>query len=554
MIEPGAKNFFTRISWLIILLTALTLMFQVWTIAKRDLSQNEGFFAAIAAEINPSSPMAVAHGVAIKNSYFLYPLTSAVIAENTAWTLSGTMRYINFSFMAMTALLLAVAAGTTKDFKAGIIAAAMFCANPFIFNNTLNATPLMMSLFWLFAAQTAWIYFGFSKGRWNMAWLFSMLLLSLGFLTGGIKILILFFLPLFFLHRPLKFSSKINKKGFIAGLIILGAFFLWWASPFILRSREFAWDYIPLHYRGMGNFLLNILISPLYMMFMLLPWTLLIWMPFCVAIRPLDNRPIFSHYFRVIFITDFLFILFNPFSTTEDFIYTIPPLVLLCAMIYDTAVRRYSVEMRRLVILCGYIQAALTAILIIYCFCPHEDLSRYVNFLPLENKDPIFSAILAFFGLSVWIYHYRKKGQLWLIMLFTGVSIGAFMQLTLIPYSTADRSRSQLGLNIRKAIEEDGGKNNVTVYKNDILDLYSESYYMNKKVRKINQLANIDKKEQTIYLLTTNFPQYPERTWKNLFETTYRGQKLYLYRGEIAKRKEFINRRNPDNISPEDKK
>jgi hypothetical protein len=223
-------------------------------------------------------------------------------------------------------------------------------------------------------------------------------------------------------------------------------------------------------------------------------------------------------------------------------------------MIYDTAVRRYSVEMRRLVILCGYIQAALTAILIIYCFCPHEDLSRYVNFLPLENKDPIFSAILAFFGLSIWIYHYRKKGQLWLIMLFTGVSIGVFMQLTLIPYSTADPSRSQLGLNIREAIEEDGGKNNVTVYKNDILDLYSESYYMNKKVRKINQLANIDKKEQTIYLLTTNFPQYPERTWKNLFETTYRGQKLYLYRGEIAKRKEFINRRNPDNISPEDKK
>ena len=60
----------------------------------------------------------------------------------------------------------------------------------------------------------------------------------------------------------------------------------------------------------------------------------------------------------------------------------------------------------------------------------------------------------------------------------------------------------------------------------------------------INNLDDIDNKEKVIYLLTTDFPQYPERTWKNLFETTYRGQKLILYRGEVAKRKELINRRN----------
>ena len=226
MIEPGAKNLFTRISWLVLLLTALMLMFQIWNFNQRDLSQNEGFFAAIATEINPAAPMSIAHDVAIKNSYFLYPLTSAVIAKNSVWELSEVMRYINFFFMAATAFLLAITAGTTRDFKAGLIAAAMFCANPFIFLNTLNASPLMMSLFWLFAAQTTWIYFGFTRGRWNSAWIFSLLLLSFGFLSGGIKIVLLFFIPLFFLHRPLKLSSKVNKKGFIAGLVILGIFFL----------------------------------------------------------------------------------------------------------------------------------------------------------------------------------------------------------------------------------------------------------------------------------------------------------------------------------------
>ena len=67
---------------------------------------------------------------------------------------------------------------------------------------------------------------------------------------------------------------------------------------------------------------------------------------------------------------------------------------------------------------------------------------------------------------------------------------------------------------------------------------------MQKKIRKLNALADIDRKELVIYLLTTDFPQYPDRTWKNLFETTYRGRKLILYRGDIAKRKELINRRS----------
>ena len=125
---------------------------------------------------------------------------------------------------------------------------------------------------------------------------------------------------------------------------------------------------MPLAYRGMGNFLLNIIWSPVQLLLVMLPWTLLIWMPFCAAIRPLDKTPIFSHYFRVIFITDFLFTLLNPLSTMDDFMFTLPPLALLCAITYDTAVRRYSVEMRHLILICGYIPAILAAVLMIYCF------------------------------------------------------------------------------------------------------------------------------------------------------------------------------------------
>lgn len=165
--------------------------------------------------------------------------------------------------------------------------------------------------------------------------------------------------------------------------------------------------------------------------------------------------------------------------------------------------------------------------------------------MPLDKgKEHIFSAILALFILTIWLYHYRKHGQLWLIMLFTGCAIGLFVQLTAVPSYNADRSRSRLGRAIYDAMHDDGATADAIIYKNDILDLYNEGYYTQKTIRKINNLANIDKKEPVIYLLTTDFPQYPDRVWKNLLETTYRGRKLYLFRGDIAKRKEFINRRN----------
>lgn len=545
MIEPEAKKLFPRMIWLVILGGALTLMYQFWELPVRDLLGNEGLFAALASEINLSKPMSMAHGVAIRNQYFLYPWLCAAVQKHTGADMISILRFVNLFFVVCTAILIAAAAGRTRNFKAGIVGASMFCANGYVFMHTLMAGPLMMSLFFLFAAQLCWIYFGFTKGRWNMAWLSGLFLVSLGFLAGGIKIPFYFFLPLLFLHRPLKLAPKLNKKGFIFGMIILGLFFLLWASPFMLHARDYTWDYIPHNYRGMSNFLLNILLTPLYLLLLFLPWPLIMWMPFCSAIRPLDKTPIFSHYFRVLFTANLLAILFNPFSIMDDFMFVIPPLALLCALSYDTAVRRYSVEMRRLVTLCGYITAALAAGLVIYCFCPYENLIKYVNFLPLDKgKDLIFSAILFFLILSVWIYHYRKNGQLWMIMLLTGCALGIFAQLTFIPAYNSNRSRSNLGRAVFNAIKTDGGKEDAIICKNGILDLYNEGYYMQKKIRKLNALADIDRKEPVIYLLTTDFPQYPDRTWKNLFETTYRGRKLILYRGDIAKRKELINRRS----------
>ena len=99
MIEPEAKKFFPRLLWLIILAGALTLMYQFWKLPMRELAGDEGLFAAIASEIDTSNPMSMAHGVAIRNQYFLYPLLCAAVHKYTSFDMVSILRFVNLFFV-----------------------------------------------------------------------------------------------------------------------------------------------------------------------------------------------------------------------------------------------------------------------------------------------------------------------------------------------------------------------------------------------------------------------------------------------------------------------
>lgn len=73
------------------------------------------------------------------------------------------------------------------------------------------------------------------------------------------------------------------------------------------------------------------------------------------------------------------------------------------------------------------------------------------------------------------------------------------------------------------------------LYKSNILDLYGELYYSGTEVRRILELDELPTTEEVVYLISTEFPQYPDRSWVNLLapDYSYRGHRLFLWKGTL---------------------
>lgn len=535
MIEHAPQKLRTKALWIIIILSAFALMYQPWNIHLLELQSNEGFYATNMLEIDLTQfPLTSAHGIGIKNSFFLYPYMCKIIYTLWDIPIENAMRLTTLFWLFATAVLAGLTAGFNKGFKAGVVAFCFFMGINFIFEKSLFGYPLAMGVFWVFLAHVLWLYFGFIKSNWNIAWIVSLSSLAIAFLAAGFLAIIVFFLPLLFTHRPLKLFNKLSKWGFWVGLIILLFAILSWMAPYIFTHQTIMFDYTIFQIKNVWEYFVEIFYTPFEMLVRLLPWTLIAWMPFCVALRPLDETPIFSHFFRILFFTNFIFVIANPFSNIMGLIYALPSLAVLCGLNYDIGVRRYSGEMRKLVIICSYICACLAIATIVYCFLPNGIL---------KNDLPTFSLAILFLLQGFWIYYYRKNGQIWLILLSISVAFGLFFYGTMNKYRILDRSRSGIGYAMRDALDLEKNSELIKkVYKKDIMDFYNEGVYVNYPIQKINSLNELPKNEPVVYLLNVDFPQFPDRIWTNLFKDNYRKLNVYLWRGELIEKSELVNK------------
>ena len=134
----------------------------------------------------------------------------------------------------------------------------------------------------------------------------------------------------------------------------------------------------------------------------------------------------------------------------------------------------------------------------------------------LTRRDPLAAALLlcaaAGLGLAAWLCVIR-------------------------PYRAQERNKREFGAMIAAALaRETPGR----LYKSNILDLYGEIYYAGVGARKIQTLEELPADEPVVYLLSTEFPLFPDRNWTNLLAPgyTYRSHRLALWKGELRPREE----------------
>ena len=74
---------------------------------------------------------------------------------------------------------------------------------------------------------------------------------------------------------------------------------------------------------------------PLMLPVRLLPWSIIAWLPFCVALQTTDQTPIFSRYLRTLTLSTLLLLWLMPAHDARELLYLLGPLAIQTGLFYD---------------------------------------------------------------------------------------------------------------------------------------------------------------------------------------------------------------------------
>ena len=532
-----------RWAGVIILIAAFIAIYQPWLLGDRELFRLEGLYAVSATEFDPSMPMVTAHGVAIQNVFPFFPAMASVFQKVLGMPMEFSLRFLAVLMMAATAVIVYFAAASERSYRAGLVAAAMYIGTFLALEKGIEGYPTTTNAFFLLSAQLLFFQFGIRQTNWNAAWIVGSALLAMGFFTGGFLIILYFVFPMFFFRRPLSVKSKFRKPGFPVGVALLAAAVLVWGAPFWLMSHRVPFQYLGWADSTLWDYISEVLLFPVMLPVRLLPWALIAWMPFCVALQALDTTPIFSRYLRTLTFATLALLWLLPQGEPREIFYLLGPLSILVGINYELGIRRYGIKVRKLLVFCEYFTVGLALAVGGICFAPERWLSWFISLnntldfrLAPEFRLTALVAVAVLLSLTVFLHYSRKTQPVWLILLTTTAAAGIFYGIVMHPYRAQEEVKREFGTTIRRALD---GQPGGTLYKSNILDLYGELFYSGAKVVKLQSLEELPEDQETVYLISTEFPQYPDRSWSNLLppDYSYRNHRLSLWKGVKRERK-----------------
>ncbi len=528
-----------------LLLASFIWFYAPWQLGLRELSDQEGFWAVLAQELWLDGwPLSRAHGVGVPDAGVLYPLLTSFFM----WLgvpVVVALRGISLICLAIMTGVVGSIGVHTAGRRAGMLAMAMVIGTNLMLEKAGDGSPVILLALLVLSGQLLWFQYGFRMQDWNKAWVAVWIFAGLAFGVNFIYGVVLTLGPLLFMRRPLTIWNKILRPGFFIGLgCFLLMVFLWLLPWLVWAPATVSWKVTMMH-----NFWENLFFFPFDMAFRLLPWVVVAWAPFCVGIQWLTPVPIFSRFLRTVVITTFFILWLLPNDEVRYQLLLVGGLAILSGFDYDLVVRRYGNFM---IWVCRLLTPAAWAvglfILAIYIFPVSflETLSvKSFNLQFRENPvlwwRGVITAVIIIALMTV-VFSIRKRLPVWLYFLLLTWAPMGFINAVNLPYRAQVQERKAFGVLVMETLNNaDVAKDEVIYTKMDIRDLYKESCYDSHRWLQLQSLSELPE-EGDVYLLSTGFPQYPKREWKNLLPqtTTYRGHRIFLFRGVPAPRTEDI--------------
>ena len=530
----------SRKKGIILLVLSLLVIYMPWLCSERELFRQESIYAVGAVEFSHPFFWVTAHGVPVYNAAPLFPGITALLSRLFQLPVEFVMRGISVFMLGAGAVLAYFAAASQRTPKAGFVAAAFYASSFIAMEKGVEGNPATMSACFLLAAQLLFFYYGMRKSNWNKAWLLSAFFLVLSFLSGGFLMLACFIVPMFFFRRPLSVSSKFRSPGFVLAVVILAAVVILWSVPYVMYFGDSLYDIwldSVLFYKR--RYLADIVEFPLFFFLRLLPWSLIAWLPFCVALQDLDKTPIFSRYLRTLVFVSAVVIWFFSAGESRGLLYLTGPLAVLTGITYELGTRRYGQRIRK-VLICGEgVLAGLALLILLVKFLPEKSIRLFAslsNSMAFRNEPGFLiqacCGCALLLACSLLFHFWRKSRPLWFMLLLISAGCGIFYGTVVESYRAQVTGKRQIGRVLRKALETEKAER---VYKMGINDLYGELFYAGIKAQKLRSVRELPRNEKVVYLIGTEFPGMAERSWTNLLPPgyAYNNHPLSLWKGVL---------------------
>lgn len=535
------EQHFNTVFSVLFLLTVFVLIFQPWSIGLKELYWQEGFYATSAMELSNGVPIVSAHGVVSGTSFPLFPLMVRGLYE-LGVPMAYALRLISIISALGVGIWVFLLGRSAAGNIGGTVAASVWLTSSVVIEKTLDGFPNNTTIFLVMASQFIWFTLGQRNNRWNLAWICSGVFAALAFYCGGGLALLFCYFPFIFHRRPLSIKAKLKYPGAVGALVIIVFTVLLWIIPLTNSDQKSAVTFLSHDYNSYWSHLWEF---PIDFAWRLMPWTLIAWPVFCAAYRPLDATPILSRFLRTLFIANFMLLWLSPVTDVRDMVLLFPSLSILIGINYAILARRHGIFYRKilqifpyLIIVLGMITAGFFLInttninwTIEYFNLPDIDLSyRLVEFNKIFG---ICSGGVIFLG-GLYMLVARNRIPLWLAGVFIILAPMLFYWSVTRPFNTNKTPKQIFAQEIQKVMPQESE----TIYKLNIRGLYGELYYLNQPIQEIDNLNDLPKNE-VIYLLTTSFPQLPERSWVKLMEMKLVDAKedekaLQLYSGSLV--------------------
>ena len=532
--------------WLgIILLTAsAAAIYMPWLSNSHELFRNESIQAVIAREFSFSAPVPTAHHVQLFSEGILFPAISALLERCTGISMENALRSVSLIMLLLTATLAGISA-SVRSFRAGVVAAAVIISCILSIDKAPEGYPTTTNAFLLLSAQLAFFHYGIRKANWNMAWMISTLLIILAFFSGGLRMLIYFIFPMIFFRRPLSVKSKFRKPGFVIAVILLSLVVSGYMLHFSISTGKTVMNELLDSVFQSSDYWQEALTFPLMLPVRLLPWSIIAWLPFCVALQTTDQTPIFSRYLRTLTLSTLLLLWLMPAHDARELLYLLGPLAIQTGLFYNLGMCRYGNRIRKFLItgeLLILVQLFIFACVILLPENIIGSMFSISSSLAFRNsasyRIELFSAMGCCAALGIFFYAGRRSSPVWLLLLTLAVSAGLFYGSVISPYRAQDKRKRQLADDIIFALKKEKTDR---LYKYDIKGFYGGLFYTGIPVYQLNNVTEIPEHVNTVYLISSKFPQTLDRKWNNLLAPnyTYQKEKIYLWKGTLKENNEL---------------